>query len=122
MRTTIPSLVLVFLAGCGSVTAGGGADALPAPDATPCPADTVPVSNAPGSACIERHERGTAEWDAARTTCLGLGRRLCTDDEWGAACGGAPGLDNIIADDDGTNLAWEWVDEEATGSRTSAAT
>jgi hypothetical protein len=110
-----PFLFLVFLASCGSVNTNGGVDALPAPDATPCPSDTVPVSSAPGSACIERHERGTAEWDAASTTCLGIGRRLCTDDEWSAACATASGLDNMIDDDAGMNLAWEWVDQQADG-------
>lgn len=91
----------------------GGVDAPPIDaaviDGIPaCPAGTA--ESCPGSpVCIEVVERGYIDWTAARDTCAGAGRRLCTDAEWALACGCAAGLVDM------TDSEWEWVAEESGG-------
>jgi hypothetical protein len=108
-------VMAVWLVACGNVEGGGGADGPRPVDAAPppCPGGTIAIAGT--NACIEAIERGTAEWTAARDTCLGEGRRLCSDAEWVAACESTSGLENMIGDDGGTDLQWEWVADEFDG-------
>jgi hypothetical protein len=111
MRHVLFGLVLVC--GCGRIGFDGVSridDPPPGPDAG-CPGDTakVPVTAARMSAsCIEKAQRGSATWTDAKADCEGLGRRLCADAEWLAACLGADGVTEMIGD-------YEWVAEEAAG-------
>jgi hypothetical protein len=74
-----------------------------------CPPGTTPIK--PGvTACVEVAERGNETWTVAKATCEGLGRRLCTDDEWAIACDNATGLIDMAGDGN-----WEWVADESGG-------
>jgi hypothetical protein len=84
-------------------------DAVQPVDALPvCAADTIEIT-AGSSVCIELTRRGTEPWTLAKSTCEGLGRRLCADAEWFTGCTNAPGVMNMTGD------SWEWVAEEAGG-------
>lgn len=105
--------LLVVAAGCGRIgldpIANLGGDA--APDARVCPSDTAAITTTAVTdaalVCIEKTERGTETWTTANATCASLGRRLCTDAEWAAACENTVGLVDMAGDPGGQN--WEWV-------------
>lgn len=63
--------------------------------------DTFEASLADGKATVGRHEIPATRmsWFAARDACAAAGKRLCTEEEWFAACQGAPPVDD---DGDGT--------------------
>lgn len=111
-------LVLICALGCGRI----GYDARKAdPDAPPAsidgPAIDAPPACAAGmleiaagsSVCIEINQRGNLPWDQAKADCAALGRRLCADAEWFAACTNQPSLANMFGD------GYEWVAEESGG-------
>jgi hypothetical protein len=84
----------------------GATDASIRPDAGsgPCPADMVLIEGL--GACIDRYEASEGahhmaqsaagqtpwfiiSWDTANDACAAAGKRLCSDEEWLAACHGA---------------------------------
>ncbi len=73
-----------------------------APEPT-CPGDTAPFLDAGRSSCIELVERPADLWINAEVVCSDLGRRLCSDVEWVAACHAAPSGLETMTD------SWEWV-------------
>ncbi len=79
-----------------------------------CPNGTA-ESCAGSTVCIEIAERGNEPWTTARDTCLGVGRRLCTEAEWTLACTCALGLDEMFNDGGGSAQEWEWVADELSG-------
>ena len=102
----------MLVGGCGHI----GFDAREGqgdPDAVPgCPPDMVPIETG-ADVCIEKSERGNDTWTTARSTCLGLGRRLCEATEWYTGCVSAPVLADM-ADDPG-GAEWEWFAGEEGG-------
>ena len=111
------AVVLALTLGCGRIGYDArdvvlGDDAPTDGSAAGCPADTTPIT-ADANVCVEKVERGTATWTMARATCEGLGRRLCADLEWAAACDKASDLVNMASDSDA--LQWEWVADETAG-------
>ncbi len=114
--------MVTVLAGCGRIgfsertQVDAPADA-PASVDTPaqlidapamCPVDALEIA-AGSTVCIEIAQRGIDPWTTAKTTCEGLGRRLCADAEWLAGCTNQPTLMDMVGDD------YEWVAEEAGG-------
>lgn len=74
----------------GSPSAAGSPDAAttptPEPDAEPPPADMSLVPGDPTSFYIDNSESGSASWLVAVEICATNGKRLCTGEEWDAAC------------------------------------
>lgn len=114
---------LILTAACGRIGIEARSGQTPDPDAADvpdgsrlpdspavCPVGTVAIADG-SSVCVEQAERGTETWTTAKTTCEGLGRRLCKDVEWASACNNASGLVNMFNDEGGSNLNWEWVDD-----------
>jgi hypothetical protein len=84
----------------------------PPEDAAPgCPDEMVAVDRSvDGGAtvfCIDRDQGPALTWVAAEQHCAGLGKRLCLEVEWVAACqaaGGGMTINDMVGN-------WEWVAE-----------
>lgn len=111
-------LVATCALGCGRI----GYDARKeGPDASLVPIDGRAIDAPPAclagmleigpgaTVCIEVNQRGNLPWDQAKADCEVLGRRLCADAEWFAACTNQPSLATMYGD------GYEWVAEESGG-------